>query len=73
MELRPGLTVSPSEWLLVEEWRRRGVPLHLVLEAVREVLGADRRPRRVTLRYCRPAVEEAWEMHREMIAAGGVP
>ena len=66
------LLISPGEYLVVEEWRRQGVPLHLVLEIVQEVLGGERRQRRVTLRYCKPAVEEAWENYREMVAQGGV-
>ena len=50
----------------------QGVPAHLVVEIVNEVLGGKRRPPRVTLRYCKPAVEEAWEEYREMVAQGGV-
>ena len=69
--LRPGLTVSPAEWLLMADWRRQGVPLHLVLSAIQETLEGDRRQRRVTLRYCKPAVEAAWTIHRENVAQGG--
>lgn len=70
------LLLSPADWRLARQWRRDGVPLTLVLESIREVFARraeraaaspDAPKRRVSsLRYCRPAVEKAWAVHREL-------
>lgn len=70
------LLLSPADWRLARQWRRDGVPLPLVLESIREVFARraeraaaspDSPKRRVSsLRYCRPAVEKAWAVHREL-------
>ena len=74
------LLLSPADWRLAERWRREGLPVDLVLESVREVFARraeraaaspDAPKRRVSsLRYCRPAVEKAWAVHRDL---GAVP
>jgi len=73
------LLLSPADWRLADDWRRQGVPLHLVLESIRRVF--ERRAERQaaspelkqrnvsSLRYCRPAVEKAWAEYRELGAA----
>ncbi len=70
------LLLSPADWRLARKWRRDGVPLDLVLESIREVFARraeraaaapDAPKRRVSsLRYCRPAVEKAWAVYREL-------
>lgn len=52
--------LSPREFELVEGWRRRGVPLAVVLEVLEHQArrGGGRRPR--SLAYLTPAVEQAW-------------
>ena len=61
--LRP-VVFSPSDWARVAEWHARGIPLEIVLEALREAAergrkrGAEGGPRRLT--YLAPAVEESW-------------
>ncbi len=69
------LMLGPDEARLIAEWERAGVPVHLVLDAIREVFedrdGPRLNGRPMPLRYCRPAVEEAWQTYRELIAQGG--
>lgn len=70
------LLLSPADWRLASRWRQDGVPLALILESIREVFARraeraaaspDTPRRRVSsLRYCRPAVEKAWAVHREL-------
>ncbi len=68
--------LSPADWRLAQDWHRRGVPLEIVDRALAETF-ARRAERGLTakvqsLRYCRRAVEEAWEARRELgIAAPG--
>lgn len=67
------LMLSPSDWQVAKEWRRRGIPLELVRRVLREVF--DKRRQReaddiVTLRYFRRAVEGAWNKARELAAGG---
>jgi len=66
------LLLSPKDWALVASWRKAGVPLRVVLEALEAVFVARRRsageggPRPVlSLGYCRHAVQEAFESWRE--------
>ena len=68
------LLLSPADWRVARGWQEKGVPLALVLASLDEVF-ARRAARRAkgriqSLRYCAPAVEEAWEEHRELVAAG---
>ena len=68
------LLLSPEDWRQADEWRRRGVPLELVLATLEQVFA--RRVERAaggriqSLRYCASAVEAAWE-EVEALTAGG--
>ncbi len=68
------LLLSPEDWRLAEEWRRRGVPLDLVLRTLEQVFA--RRVERGaagkihSLRYCAAAVEAAWEEVEALTATG---
>jgi hypothetical protein len=67
------LLLSPADWQVARRWHREGVPLGLVRRALEEAFARraerDQPLRRVqSLRYCAPAVEEAWERHRELLA-----
>ncbi len=68
------LLLSPEDWRQADEWRRRGLPLELVLATLEQVF-ARRAARGATgriqsLRYCAPAVETAWQ-EVEALTAGG--
>ena len=58
------LILSPKDWHQASEWRRQGIPLELVLQAITDVFAAaaarGRRTPVQSLRYCRHAVEEAF-------------
>lgn len=68
------LLLSPEDWRQADEWRRRGVPLELVLATLEQVFkrraerGATGRIQ--SLRYCAPAIETAWQ-EIEALTAGG--
>jgi len=71
------LVLSPKEWLLVQRWREKGIPLPVVLRGIN--LAFDRfaasgpRPDRLnTLGYCAQHVETAWEEHRRAHAGSMV-
>ena len=66
------LSLSPSDWDRIDDWWRRGVPLWIVLDSLRETMhrtagrGDGRRMRRLS--YCARSVEEryvAWTRSRE--------
>ena len=64
------LLLSPADFQVASRWQREGVPLGLVLATLEEVF-AKRRDRGVrgrinSLRYCAPAVEDAWEEVQEV-------
>src|SRR5262249_40660864 len=63
LKARPGL-LSPREFAVVEEWRRRGIPAALIVEVfdARGRSGASLR----SLSYLAGAVNEAWQS----VAAG---
>jgi hypothetical protein len=68
------LLLSPADWQVAQRWHQEGVPLDLVRTALDEVFA--RRKERGTkgkissLRYCAPAVDKAWEEHRDLAAPG---
>lgn len=68
------LLLSPSDYRMAREWHRAGIPLDVVLRALREFFerqAAREDPKRVWgLRQCRPAVEGAWRELRELTAPG---
>ena len=56
------LFLSPLDWALMEAWRDRGIPLHIVIRSIESVFDVyDRQPpgtRTIkTLFYCREEVE----------------
>jgi hypothetical protein len=63
------LVLSPKEWLLVQRWREKGIPLPIVLRGInmafdRFAASGPRPDRLNTLSYCAQHVETAWEEHR---------
>jgi hypothetical protein len=56
------LLLSPLDWALMEGWKDRGIPLHIVLRAIETVFdGFDKQPNQnrtiKSLFYCREEVE----------------
>ena len=68
------LLLSPADWQVARRWHRQGMPLELVRRALEEVFARRRergaRGRISSLRYCAPAVEEAWTERSELTAPG---
>lgn len=68
------LLLSPADWQIAKAWREAGIPLELVQESLetifrrREERGAKGKVQ--SLRYCRDAVESAWEELQELSAPG---
>jgi len=64
------LMLSPIDWALIESWKERGVPLHVVLHGIENVFDAaenkakkHRSPK--TLMYCRDEIESLYDEWRE--------
>lgn len=58
--------LSPIDWALMEDWEKRGVPLHVVLRGIEKVFDnqdakAGRRRSVKGLSYCREEVEAQYE------------
>jgi len=66
------LLLSPADWQVARRWRRQGIPLELIEEALKQVFlqRAERgaRGKVNSLRYCAPAVEAAWGEMKELLA-----
>lgn len=66
--------LSPSDWRLAQSWYRDGIPIELVIGAIRTVFerraerGAGRKVQ--SLRYCAAGVESAWRERLELGAPG---
>ena len=64
------LLLSPTDFQVASRWQREGVPLGLVLATLEEVFAKRRergaRGRINSLRYCAPAVEDAWAEVQEL-------
>ena len=65
------LLLSPMDWALIEGWRERDIPLHIVLRAIESVFdGWEKQPNQTrtikSLFYCREEVEA---QHAEWIAS----
>jgi|ERR1041385_404826 hypothetical protein len=62
--------LSPIEWQLIESWKQRGIPLHVVLSSIEEVFKnhkARRATRRInSIRYCQDEVEAQYAEWMEM-------
>jgi hypothetical protein len=69
-----GLLLSPADWQVAAQWRRRGVPLELVARTMEDLYARRRErdaKRRInSLRYFAPAVEAAWEELRALTGSG---
>ena len=64
------LLLSPLDWALIEAWKERGIPLHVVLRGIETVFDqADRHPNRKrsikSLVYCRDEVENLFNVWLE--------
>jgi hypothetical protein len=64
------MLISPLDWLLIETWKQRGVPLHVVLRGINASFDAAskrvRRGRKVnSLFYCQQEVEAMFHEHCE--------
>jgi len=64
------LMVSPLDWSLMEVWKERGIPLHIILRAINNSFdGYDKRPNRGrkvnSLLYCRQEVESCYHDYLE--------
>jgi hypothetical protein len=55
------LLLSPIDWAMIEGWRDRGIPLHIVIRAIESVFdGFDKNPGPRTIKgllYCKEEVE----------------
>jgi hypothetical protein len=55
------LLLSPIDWAMIEAWRERGIPLHIVIRAIESVFDAfDKNPGPRTIKgllYCKEEVE----------------
>src|SRR5215813_10121880 len=72
------MLVSPLDWALIENWKQRGIPLHIVLRGINSSFdGYDERKNRGrkvnSLFFCRQEVEANFEEYCEsrVGAAGG--
>ena len=67
------LLLSPADWQTARDWHQQGIPVELVGRVLEDVFTRLRQrdpERRIhSLRYCAPAVEEAW---REVLDLGGI-
>ena len=62
------LLVSPLDWSLIETWKEKGIPLHIVLRGIDRSFENLRKTGKTapsTLSYCHPAVMEAFQEYRE--------
>lgn len=63
------MIISPIDWALIDQWKDRGIPLHIVLRAIETVFRAyhqrsGNKQAVNSLAYCRPEVESqfaAWQ------------
>ncbi|MEM6795306.1 MAG: hypothetical protein AAF725_15105 [Acidobacteriota bacterium] len=74
IELRGApLQLSPDDWQVSKDWFRGEVPLELVEETLREVVGRKLEAGKevpARLRYYRRAVEKAWQRVEELTSPG---
>ena len=66
------LLLSPLDWAMIEGWRDRGIPLHVVIRAIENVFdGFDKNPRPRSIKgllYCKEEVEAQFLEWSEMQA-----
>jgi hypothetical protein len=64
------MLVSPLDWSLIETWKQRGIPLHIVLRGINSSFdGYDKRPNRGrkvnSLFFCQQEVEAVFQEYVE--------
>jgi hypothetical protein len=66
------LLLSPIDWAMIEGWKERGIPLHIVLRAIESVFdGYDKNPGTRSIKgllYCREEVEAQFKEWSSMQA-----
>jgi hypothetical protein len=71
------LLLSPLDWALIEGWKEREIPLHIVLRAIESVFDAmEKKPSRgrsiKSISYCKEEIEAQYEEWiRSRTGAGG--
>ena len=66
------LCLSPMDIDLVQQWKETGVPLHVVVNAVEEVMGNHRGKRIRSISYCAEEVEVRFaELQERHTGCGG--
>ncbi len=69
------LLLSPMDWALIESWKTRGVPLHIVLRGVEGSFDSyEAKPRRRSVKslfYCQEEVEAQYAEWLESQVGGG--
>ena len=69
------LLLSPIDWAMIEGWRDRGIPLHIVIRAIENVFdGFDKNPGPRTIKgllYCKEEVEAQFLEWSSMQAGKG--
>jgi transcriptional regulator with XRE-family HTH domain len=69
------LLLSPLDWALIEGWKARGVPLHIVLRGVEQSFDSyEAKPRRRSVKslfYCQEEVEAQYAEWLESQVGGG--
>lgn len=70
------LLVSPLDWAMMEAWKQRGIPLHIVLRGINNSFdGYDKRANRGrkvnSLMYCRQEVESCYFDYLESRVGAG--
>jgi hypothetical protein len=59
--------VSSLDWVLIENWKERGIPLEIVLKGIERAFSNPRRRRKInTLAYCLKAVEQVLEEQKDL-------
>ena len=69
--------LSPKDWTLIRGWREGGIPVDVVIRAVREAFEKRRARGQAgkisSIAYCANAVEELWEMERRGLVGKAAP
>ncbi len=71
-----GLMLSARDLPLVERWQRAGVPVDVVEAGIQQAFSGKKRPRKPSLAYAVPAVEDAiraWRARNVGASTGFVP
>jgi hypothetical protein len=67
--------LSPKDWTLIRGWREGGIPVDVVIRAVREAFEKRRARGQAgkisSIAYCASSVEELWEMERRGLVGKG--